>query len=153
MYVCVCVPESVCSSVWHLLRGQSSLEQPSNYGGHGVTVEMRENCNWIMTHQSWNLSLDTHKDTRVCTHTRARTGRAPTCDYKPADPSPASSYGATMSHFSLSCSHYSSETLRAPSLTAKITFVSYLNMFLCIFYLFFCSFGVKKIAFKLVFKA
>lgn len=48
------------------MRGQSSLEQPSNYGGHGVTLEMRENCNWIMTSQGWNLSLDTSKDS----HTR-----------------------------------------------------------------------------------
>lgn len=73
--VCVCV--CLFSPALTLLRGQSSLEQPSNYGGHGVTVEMRENGNWIMTRQGWNLSLDTSKDSHTCTlgcaHTNAHT--------------------------------------------------------------------------------
>lgn len=56
---CLWACECVLPFAWHLLRGQGSLEQSSNYGEHGVAVEMRENCNWIMTHQGWNLSLDT----------------------------------------------------------------------------------------------
>lgn len=100
----------MCVCVCFLVRGQRASEQPSNYGGHGVTVEMRENCNWIMTRQGFNLSLDTSKDSHTVpyalecghtnTNTRTHTGQVPTCDYKAADLSPAYSYRATLALFS-----------------------------------------------------